>query len=76
VSRDPGVGLVWAGFLMITVGLFVSFFISHKRIWIWVSSDKGDKPRIRVAGRAHKNAVSMERGLALLSEKIQNLFAS
>ncbi|MFH1488438.1 MAG: cytochrome c biogenesis protein ResB [Pseudomonadota bacterium] len=75
INRDPGVALVWAGFLVITIGMFVSFFMSHKKIWIWVA-DKGGKTDISVAGRANKNSIGMERELDRLSEKIQNLFAS
>ena len=33
-NRDPGVSIVWAGCFMMIAGLFVSFFLSHKRIWV------------------------------------------
>jgi len=34
VSKDPGVNLVWVGSFMLMIGLFISFFIFHRRLWI------------------------------------------
>jgi cytochrome c biogenesis protein len=62
VNKDPGVILVWVGFFMIVIGLFVTFFMSHRRVWVHVSTLK-DKLRISVAGRANKNHLGLEREL-------------
>jgi cytochrome c biogenesis protein len=75
VNRDPGVPLVWIGFSMIVIGLFISFFHSHRRIWFRVSKDNG-VINISVAGRANKNSVGMERELDQLTHKLENLFMS
>ncbi len=41
VSCDPGIGIVWAGCAFLTLGLFMSFNIIHKRIWfLYDSSSK------------------------------------
>lgn len=34
ISRNPGLPLVWAGFIMILFGLWVTFFTSYRRILI------------------------------------------
>jgi cytochrome c biogenesis protein len=34
VSRDPGVWVVWAGFALILFGLYVNFFMYHRRIYV------------------------------------------
>jgi cytochrome c biogenesis protein len=71
VNRDPGVPLVWAGFFMIVIGLFTTFFVSHRRVWIRLSRD-GEKTRVSVACRADKNPVGAERETELLVKKIRN----
>lgn len=70
VSRDPGVPLVWTGFFLIMIGLFVAFFMSHRSIWIQVASTKRGL-KIRVAGRANKNPVGLERELDQLASRIK-----
>jgi len=70
VSRDPGVPLVWIGFFLIMIGLFVTFFTSHRSIWIRIANTKRGL-NIRVAGRANKNPVGIERELDQLAYRIK-----
>ncbi len=60
VSKDPGVPVVWTGFIMIIGGLFITFFASHRRLWIRVIP-VGDKSKVTVAGMANRNPVGLER---------------
>jgi cytochrome c biogenesis protein len=62
VSRDPGVPFVWLGCFLMVMGFFVTFFTSHRQIWVRASEDEGGV-RISVAGRANKNPVGLERDL-------------
>lgn len=66
VSRDPGVPLVWAGFLTIIIGLFVTFFLFHRMVWVRLSvEEKG--VAVAVAGMGNKNPVGLERELDSLT---------
>ncbi len=73
VARDPGVSWVWLGCSFMVGGFFVTFFTSHRRVWVRVSRSKG-KTCISVAGRANKNPVGMERELEQVTSRLQNLF--
>ena len=33
VSKDPGIWIVWAGFAFILLGLYINFFMYHRRIY-------------------------------------------
>jgi len=69
VSRDPGVPFVWLGFILIMIGLFLTFFTSHQQIWIRLIPEK-EKIRISIAGRANKNPLGLERDLDRLIKEI------
>lgn len=70
VNKDPGVPFVWIGFVLIMVGLIMTFFTSHKRIWVRVlKEEKGGV--IHVAGNTNKNPVGMENELDHLLQKLK-----
>ena len=50
VTKDPGVWVVWVGCFMLVSGIFISFFLSHRRIWVRIGGG-----RIVVAGSTSKN---------------------
>ena len=68
VAKDPGVWVVWLGCLMMVVGLFIAFFMSHKRVWIVVS-----KGHARMYGNASKNQAAFSMQFDELSEKLKQL---
>ena len=70
VNRDPGVPIVWAGFFLIIVGFFITFFTSHMRIWIQVSEEEKETV-IRVAGTSNRNPVVLERELVRLTNELK-----
>src|SRR3990172_1134681 len=55
VVKDDGTNLVYAGIGLIILGLFVSFFMVPKKIWVEVvKGDKGNEAEIFIGGRADK----------------------
>ncbi|MCG6881645.1 MAG: cytochrome c biogenesis protein ResB [Deltaproteobacteria bacterium] len=72
-NKDPGVPIVWAGCFLMVTGLFVTFFLSHKRLWVHVVSEGADA-RIQVAGTTNKNPVGLETERRSLIQKLKNEF--
>lgn len=68
VAKDPGVWVVWLGCALMVVGLFIAFFMSHKRIWIVVS-----KGHARIYGNASKNQAAFEMQFDAITEKFKQL---
>jgi cytochrome c biogenesis protein len=53
------------------VGLIVSFFFSHQRVWVRISKTRGEE--IVVAGSTNKNRVGFEKSFGELVEGIREI---
>ncbi len=60
IVKDPGVWVVYTGFIFMIVGILITFFMSHQQVYIDISK-KGKKSQIRVIGKANKNQLGMDR---------------
>lgn len=69
ITRDPGVFVVYSGFVLILVGCFVSFFMFHRQIAIHVCAS-GKKSRVMLAGKSNKNRLQMDRYMEKLSKAL------
>jgi cytochrome c biogenesis protein len=69
VTKDPGVWVVYTGFILMIIGCIVTFFMSHQRICVQVVAE-GSKSRIMVAGTANKNKMGMQRNVQHLAESL------
>lgn len=72
ITRDPGVNVVWIGSTLLTLGLFLSFFVIHKRIWIKIV-DKNNKVDIYVGGNANKNKINFDKDFANLVNELDKI---
>ncbi|MDD2733660.1 MAG: cytochrome c biogenesis protein ResB [Desulfuromonadaceae bacterium] len=50
VAKDPGVWTVWLGCTLMMVGIYIAFFMSHRRIWVRVQNGT-----VTVGGNSSKN---------------------
>jgi cytochrome c biogenesis protein len=72
VTKDPGVWVVYSGFILLIVGCYITFFMSHQRLCIDIVK-KGKKSSVMVAGTANKNKLGVPNRLKKISEKLANL---
>ncbi len=73
VNKDPGVWVVWIGCIMMILGLYVAFFMSHRRLWLRLAPnpDKVELLRLVLVGNANKNQPSFELEFKELAEKVK-----
>jgi cytochrome c biogenesis protein len=74
VSKDPGVWVVYGGFILMIIGIYITFFMSHQQICVEVAS-RGKESRIMVAGTSNKNKLGMQKKVAKLSERLAGLIS-
>ena len=71
VTKDPGVWVVYSGFILMIAGCFITFFMPHQQILVEIQP-QADGCRVRLSGLAPRNKVGIRRTVALLSEKLNH----
>jgi cytochrome c biogenesis protein len=65
VSKDPGVWLIYLASILMSVGLYICFFVSHKKIWINIAG-AGSSVSITVGASTNRNRLSLEQEIEKL----------
>jgi len=66
VAKDPGVEVVWLGCILMVVGIFAAFFMSHRRIWVRIQ-----KGSVTVGGNASKNQGAFQQTFDELVDRLK-----
>lgn len=69
VTKDPGVWVVYSGFILLCIGPLVAFFGSHRKIWVRVQERKG-QTIITVAGTSNRNRIGFEREFSRIVDEV------
>ncbi len=71
VAKDPGVWVVYIGFILMIIGCYITFFMQHQQICVELAS--GSKTYVIVAGTANKNKMAMQTKVDRIAEKLARL---
>ena len=73
VNKDPGVWIVWIGCIMMILGLYVAFFMSHRRLWLRLapSADNPERLELVFVGNANKNQPAFDTEFQELVKKLK-----
>ncbi|MBW2623080.1 MAG: cytochrome c biogenesis protein ResB [Deltaproteobacteria bacterium] len=69
-NKDPGVWLVWLGCGLLIAGCFITFFVSHQKLYAGLI-EEGEGTRVIMAGSSHRNPESFEAKFNRLIKTIQ-----
>lgn len=75
VAKDPGVWFVYLGCGLMLIGLYMAFFMSHKKIWLYQKRD-GDNISIILAGSTNKNKFEFSKKFAALENQIRKSYGA
>ena len=59
VTKDPGVWIVYTGFMLMIAGCFITFFMSHQQLYVEIVK-KGKKSTLTVFGKTNKNKTGIK----------------
>jgi cytochrome c biogenesis protein len=72
VTKDPGVWVVYSGFMLMIAGCFIIFFMSHQSVCVEVLRS-GKKTSVMVSGIAEKNKLGMQKRIDKISRRLIEL---
>jgi cytochrome c biogenesis protein len=69
VTKDPGVWVVYTGFILLCIGPLIAFFGSHKKLWVRIQERRGQAV-LTVAGSANRNRLGFEREFNRIADEM------
>lgn len=72
LNKDPGVWIVYCGFILMIIGCYITFFMSHQQICVELERT-GIKTKVFVAGTANKNKTGMQAKMTGFADKLAKL---
>jgi cytochrome c biogenesis protein len=74
VAKQPGQHLIWAGCLILTVGLGMALYMSHLRVWGVVAQDEAGNPVLLLGGQPSKYQEAFEARFRRLGDSLRRTF--
>lgn len=69
VIRDDGVPIVYTSFVLAIIGLYMTFYMSHRKIWTMVMPGEKGKSKLLIGGMSEKNKGAFEIEFANIMEE-------
>ncbi|MDG4555508.1 MAG: cytochrome c biogenesis protein ResB [Candidatus Competibacter sp.] len=70
VTHSGGVGVVYTGFSLLIIGVFIMFYTSHRRLWAWLAVEDG-ATRLLLAGTGNRRQAEFAREFASLRTMLE-----
>jgi cytochrome c biogenesis protein len=73
VKQDPGVWFVYIGFTAMLIGIAMTFYTSHRKLWVWASPGKKgqNSTKVIIAGKTNKNSLAFEQEFNQLCARLR-----
>lgn len=73
VTKDSGVWVVYIGCLLMLIGLYMTFFMSHRRLWVYLLQEDG-RYHLLLTTHSNKNRQAMEKETSRLKSIVQTSY--
>ena len=71
IAKNPGINIVWIGSTMLVVGMTLSSFIYHRRLWAKIIPNQSGAT-VHLGGTTHKSQIDFQKEFKKLIDKIQH----
>ena len=60
ITKDPGIWYVYSGFILLIIGCWITFFMSHQSYFIEVESFRDNGSKVSISGTTNRNTQGMK----------------
>ena len=75
ITRSPGKNVVYLGCVMLIIGVFMMFYITHQRLWVMIRPE-GQGSRVMLAGMGNRNQRDFSKQFDKLGQELDQYYAS
>ncbi|MFP5505378.1 MAG: cytochrome c biogenesis protein ResB, partial [Gammaproteobacteria bacterium] len=75
IARAPGQNVVYLGFALLTAGVFVMFYVNHRRLWFWMRQGETGT-ELLFAGSGNRNQRDFREDFDRLVQALDGQFAN
>lgn len=70
ITRAPGKNVVYTGFGLLIMGVFMMFYLPQRRLWAWLKQEPAGT-RIVFAGSSHRDQISFTREFTTIRQGLE-----
>lgn len=72
VTKDPGVWYVYSGFILMIIGCWITFFMSHRSYFVEIKKNKTNNSEISISGTTNRNSQGMKLEIQKIVTKLKD----
>lgn len=72
VTKDPGIWYVYSGFILMIIGCWITFFMSHQSYFIEIEKNKTNRSKISISGTTNRNSQGMKLKIQKIATKLKD----
>lgn len=76
ITRSPGQNVVYLGCIMLSLGVFLLFYVAQRRIWVLIKPLESGKNEVIVAGSTNRNPHDFDKYFQGLSSAFQTMLTA
>ena len=73
ITKDPGVWYVYSGFILMIIGCWITFFMSHQSYFIEIKKDKDNSSNISISGTTNRNSQGLKLKIKTIVIKLKDI---
>ena len=73
ITKDPGVWYVYSGFILMIIGCWVTFFMSHQSFFIEIEKISDTISKISISGTSNRNKQGMKLKIKKIVTKLKDI---